>query len=204
MRIVMGLGNPLPEYAETRHNAGFRVVESLASRWGVSLRDLGRLRAGIGSVAGQPVLLVLPQTFMNRSGEAVDELPVPSWEPADLIVVHDDLDLPVGTIRVRHDGGAGGHRGVLSIMERCGCGFDRVRIGIGRPLGGEDPAAYVLQPPAAEERGPWEAALSRAADAVECLLAEGLQAAMNRFNTRSERAQQTLRSVAEPDEEERE
>lgn len=183
-RIVVGLGNPGRGYEHTRHNVGFMVVEQLAERWRVPLGpDWMGIRSGQGTVAGVPVLLVEPWRYMNRSGDALANLPL-AWQPQDMITVHDDIDLPVGQLRVRHNGGAAGHRGILSIAERFGLDFDRVRIGVGRPPVQMEPADYVLQALTTDERRQLGDAVARAADAVECLLREGLEPAMNRFNVR--------------------
>ena len=185
MRIVVGLGNPGTEYERTRHNVGFMVIENLANRWHVEVGPprLG-LRVGAGRFDGQPVLLVEPYRYMNLSGAALAELDLP-WTVEDLVVVHDDLDIPTDQLRVRHGGGAAGHRGLISLIESYGAEFDRVRVGVGRPEGGIDVAQYVLQEMSREEFDRLLVSAARATDAVECLLSEGLERAMNRFNTRS-------------------
>ena len=184
MWIVVGLGNPGAEYAHTRHNIGFMVVETLARRWGVALRGAkDALRTGRGHVAGRPVILVEPQTFMNRSGESLAHLPLDA--DAAVIVVHDDLDLPAGQLRVRPRGGSGGHRGVASIVECCGGEVARVRVGIGRPPEGCDAADYVLAPVVGADLAALQAGVERAGDAVECLVTDGVDAAMSRFNART-------------------
>lgn len=183
MWVIVGLGNPGVEYAQTRHNVGFMVVETVARRWGITLHGAGdALRVGTGRVASQPVMLVEPQTFMNDSGDALSQLPI---EPTDaLAVVYDDLDLPAGQLRVRPRGGSGGHRGVASILDHRGAEFARVRVGIGRPEPGLDAAAYVLAPLSAPDLSALLADAERAGDAVECLITDGVDAAMSRFNTR--------------------
>lgn len=186
MRLVVGLGNPGPEYAGTRHNLGFRVVEVLAARWSVALKEKKRLEAyvGQGEVAGEPVVLAQPLTYMNLSGQAVAKL-LRYWRlaPADMVVLHDDLDVPLGRLKVVERGGPGGHRGVLSIQEALGTGeFLRVKLGIGRPppfLSSED---YVLSPFSPEEAEAIPDLVARAALAVETLITEGLAAAQNRFH----------------------
>ena len=184
-RIVVGLGNPGPGYARARHNVGFLVVERLADRWRIALgAERNGLRVGCGCVAGVAVLLVEPYSYMNLSGQALAQLESP-WRIEDLIVIHDDIDLPVGRIRVRHDGGTGGHRGLVSLVEPWGPNFDRVRVGVGRPPPGTDPADYVLQRLTEPEFAELKEAVRRASDAVECLLAAGIHQAMNRFNVRS-------------------
>lgn len=186
MKAVVGLGNPGPSYARTRHNAGFWVVDRLAERHGLrfSEKDYRSLVAR-GRIGGEQVVLLKPQTFMNVSGEAVGRARRDlRLDLADIVVVYDELDLPLGKVRVRGEGGAGGHHGVESIVEAVGGkGFPRVRVGVGRPPGG-DPIDYLLEAPPSEEAAALREAAERAADAVEILLAEGVTAAMNRFNGR--------------------
>lgn len=185
MKVVLGLGNPGRKYARTRHNLGFVVVDQIASenRIAVQKKKHNSL-IGDWQTDEERILLVKPQTFMNRSGEAVRQLfryfPITI---KDVVVIHDDLDLPFGRIRIRLGGGAGGHRGVLSVLETLGEeGFFRVRAGIGRPPAGIDPTDYVLEPFAPEENSRLGQVVSRAADAVECLLEQGPQRAMETFN----------------------
>lgn len=184
--VVAGLGNPGPRYARTRHNAGFMLVERFARAWGIGLaRERFGARIGDGLVAGRRCLLVLPQTFMNLGGEPVrDVLAYASCGPERLVVVHDDLDLPPGRLRLRRGGGgSGGHRGVRSVASCLGTSdFARLRVGIGRPPERVPAEAFVLQefPPA--EREPLEAALARGCEALEVLVRDGIEAAMNRFN----------------------
>lgn len=185
MKVVVGLGNPGRKYARTRHNLGYLVVDRVASENQVAVTNkkydslIGEWQTG-----GEKVLLVKPQTYMNRSGAAVNQLfrylPIAA---RDLVVIHDDLDLPFGQIRIRPRGGAGGHRGVLSILESLGEeGFFRLRLGIGRPPPGVEPTDYVLEPFSAAERTQLEVVVARAADAVKSLLEEGSQRAMEKFN----------------------
>lgn len=185
MKLVLGLGNPGKEYQRTRHNIGFLVVDLVASERKVPIRRK-KYRSLIGElpVDGEKVLLVKPQTFMNRSGDAVQDLVCYlKVKVQDLVVIHDDLDLPFGRIRIRSRGSAGGHRGVLSILEALGEeGFFRVRVGIGRPPPGVDPTEYVLQSFSAAEAPMLGDVVARAAEAVQCLLEEGSQRAMERFN----------------------
>ena len=188
MRVIVGLGNPGRRYAATRHNVGVMVVAELARRWRLSLRPTpygSRLAQGL--IGDEPVLIVEPQMYMNLSGPALSQLE-PPVHAAELIVVHDDLDLDCGRLRIKRDGGSGGHRGIASIVECLGPNFVRVRVGVGRPAVGEDPAAYVLSPFADSEREPIGAAVERAADAVDCILRHGVEVAMNQFNTRSNSA----------------
>jgi peptidyl-tRNA hydrolase, PTH1 family len=186
VKLIVGLGNPGREYRWTRHNMGFLLIDELAGKNGISLSRRG-LKAvyGRGRIAGEEVILAKPQTFMNLSGEAVQRLLHFFKVPAeDLIVIQDDLDLPWGTVRIRLRGGSGGHRGIQSIREAIGRDeFTRVKIGIGRPATSHrDPADYVLDALEEAEREEVRGFLKRSADAVEILLAEGPQKAMNRFH----------------------
>ena len=184
MWIIVGLGNPGADYAATRHNAGFLVVDNLARRWHIALRRAGTaLRAGGGRVGDHAVTLAEPQTFMNCSGTALAQLPRGAEDT--LLVVYDDLDLPVGQVRIRRGGGSGGHRGIASIIEHVGTACARLRVGVGRPPAGLDPADYVLAPLSAAELDALRPGIERAVDAVECLVGDGLAAAMNRFNARA-------------------
>jgi PTH1 family peptidyl-tRNA hydrolase len=182
MVFVVGLGNPGRRYADTRHNVGFMVIERLAQRWHIPLGDdVGGVRIGGGRIKEQQATLVEPHRYMNLSGEAVAPLRA---DGDALIVVHDDVDLPCGQLRVKRGGGDGGHLGVASIALCCGAEFDRVRVGVGRPSDEHDTAAHVLAPFGSDEQEVIATAIERAADAVEALLSEGLEAAMNRFNQR--------------------
>ena len=186
MKLIVGLGNPGKQYAHTRHNVGFEVLDELARRAAVEFRKpwLAKAETAQTVLAGQPVLLAKPVTFMNLSGEAVAPLARKrGLEPADVVVVSDDIELPVGRLRIRAHGGSGGHNGLKSVIERLGSeDFVRVRLGIGRALGERDTTGHVLGRFSAEERRALEAVIATAADAVECLLADGAEAAMNRFN----------------------
>jgi len=182
--LVIGLGNPGGRYANTRHNVGFRCVDLLATRHGLRFdRRQADALVATGEMAGQPVVLAKPHTYMNLSGRAVRGLLAQfRLRPDSLIVVYDDLDLPLGRIRIRAVGSAGGHRGVQSIIDALGTNeFRRVRVGIGRPPAG-DSIAYVLQPFARDEEPIAELACAVAADAIACLLVEGVPATMNKFN----------------------
>lgn len=184
MRVVVGLGNPGPEYAETRHNVGFAVVRELACRWRFEWHDRGQVaRVARGQMGERIVTLIEPQLYMNRSGDAVARLDA-ELEVADLIVVHDELDLPPGRIRVKVGGGSAGHRGVESIVQHCGPDFVRIRVGIGKPPAGSDTVDYVLSQFDLGEQAAMTAALGSAADAVEYVLEHGGQEAMSRFNGR--------------------
>ncbi len=190
MKMIVGLGNPGPEYARNRHNAGFQVVEAFAERHGMRIdKAQKRARVALGDVAlpgghSERVLLARPLTFMNASGEAVGPLAAYyKIAPAAILVVADDLDLPAGRLRLRAGGGAGGQRGVLSIMHHLHSdAFPRLRIGIGRPPGKMDPADYVLQDFSAAEEAEMAIVRLRAVDAIEAWLTEGIEVAMNLFN----------------------
>jgi PTH1 family peptidyl-tRNA hydrolase len=188
--MIVGLGNPGPEYAQSRHNVGFQVVDLLAERHDLEFdRFQKRARLAIGRVrtpAGseQRVLVAKPMTYMNASGEAVAPLAAfYKIAPADVLVVFDDLDLPVGRIRLRPGGGSGGQKGMQSIIKHLGSeAFPRLRVGIGRPPGQMDPAAYVLRPFSTEQEVEMTFVRMTAADAIEAWLAFGIEAAMNQFN----------------------
>jgi PTH1 family peptidyl-tRNA hydrolase len=174
--VVVGLGNPGRSYERTRHNAGYLVADELAKRHDGSWRKRKKAEAAPVSVGLTDTTLLKPTTFMNNSGSAVSD-----YGPEDLIVVHDDLDLEAGTVRVKAGGGAGGHNGLRSIIGRLGNDFVRVRIGIGRPPPGVGVTDYVLS----LMDSPVRDAIPAAADAVEFVLEHGPEAAMNRFNVRA-------------------
>ena len=191
-RLIVGLGNPGREYAHSRHNVGFWCLNRLARRHGIAFSSRGRLAAaGEGRLAGQPVILAKPRTFVNLSGRAVSHLlQRHRLSPQQLLVVCDDLDLPLGHVRIRARGSHGGHRGIRSIVEAIGSqDFPRIRIGIGRPQVAGEPTwepevvvDYVLGPMTAEERRILDEAVATAGEAILCLLSEGVETAMNRFN----------------------
>ena len=186
--LVVGLGNPGPEYAETRHNVGVRVVGELAARIG---GRFGRHKANAdvleGRLAGRRVVLAKPRTYMNVSGGPVAGLVKYFSVPIeDLVVVHDDLDLGFGVVRLKRGGGEGGHNGLRSISSSLGTkDYLRVRFGIGRPPGRQDPADFVLKRFSAVEKKELDLAVDLAADAAEALLREGLEPAQNRFHALS-------------------
>ncbi len=185
MKIVAGLGNPGKQYERTRHNAGFLVIDELAGEHGIGMTQAKHDAViGRGAVGAESVLLVKPQTYMNLSGRSVAALLRNSNAGlTELVVVHDELDLPLGEVRVKIGGGHGGHNGLRSLIEDLGASdFIRVRVGIGRPPEGWDPADYVLSPFKSDERRPAAEAISRAAEAVAAIITEGPTAAMNRFN----------------------
>ena len=185
MKLVVGLGNPGKKYERTRHNLGFMIVDQTARRNQVTIKKkLCDALVGEWSNDGERVLLVKPQTYMNRIGESVKALLGHFRSaPESLIVIYDDLDLAFGRIRIRPTGGAGGHRGVLSIMESlAGAQFYRVRVGIGRPPAGMDPVDFVLENFTLQEIEQLEEVVSRSSEAVISLLREGGQRAMEQFN----------------------
>jgi peptidyl-tRNA hydrolase, PTH1 family len=169
------LGNPGRSYQRTRHNVGFLVADELARRHGGSWRKRKKAEAALITLGFQDVTLLKPTTFMNNSGPALA-----GHRAEDLIVIHDDLDLPEGDVRVKVGGGAGGHNGLRSVIGRCGPDFVRVRLGVGRPPPGRGVTDYVLGKMSSSVRD----AVPRAADAVEAAVEDGPEAAMNRFNAR--------------------
>jgi len=182
MKAIVGLGNPGTEYAGTRHNIGFDVVDEVARRWNVRLRPW-KSRADVAVVSGRGVVLVEPQTFMNASGDAVSRLAAfHKLAPADVLVVADEVQLPLGRVRLRRAGSAGGHNGLKSIIQHIGVEFPRLRIGVGRGDPAWDLADHVLSRFGRDEREAAADAVSRAADAVELFVEQGVEAAMNRFN----------------------
>ncbi len=183
-KLIVGLGNPGQNYAANRHNVGFQCLDTFARGHGIAFSQRLRLAlVGQGEVAGVSVTLAKPRTYMNLSGRAVTSLLNQlRLRPDDLIVIHDDLDLPLGQIRLRPRGGSGGHKGMQSIIQALGSQeFVRLRVGIDRPAG-DDVMDYVLGNFSADERPLVEAARQQVAEALLCLLAEGLERAMNRFN----------------------
>lgn len=191
--IVAGLGNPGEHYARHRHNVGFWVVNELARRAHVQPKAVGRtLAIAVGPCAGTPVAFVKPRTYVNESGVAIRQaLAFSGCDIQHTIVVYDDLDLAPGALRIRQGGGTGGHNGLKSIVGAAGGEFVRVRIGIGRPLRGgepswdpEDVASWVLSAPEGEARALLEERAREAADAVEAVITDGVEAAGSRFNRR--------------------
>ena len=187
LKLIVGLGNPGPEYAETRHNIGFMVVAKAAERAGISIkRKAHQGLLGVGRWADEEVSMLLPQTYMNRSGASVasacQSLGV---APGDLIVVHDEIDLPYLSLRIKTGGGHGGHNGLRSICGVLGeAEFIRLRMGVGRPPAGGDVSGYVLNRFAAAERVELEGYIDTAVDALHAIIASGPQAAMNLYNKR--------------------
>jgi PTH1 family peptidyl-tRNA hydrolase len=183
--LIVGLGNPGREYAETRHNVGFRVVEELARRHALSFGKTERkAQSASGNIRGQRVILSKPQTYMNLSGESVRAvLDFYKVEVARLLVVGDDLDLPLGTLRLRMSGSAGGQNGLKNIIQHLGTqDFNRLRFGIGRPPGKMQARDYVLAPFKGDDAILAAQVVDRAADAAETWLTEGIEKAMTKHN----------------------
>jgi len=182
--LIVGLGNPGPEYEDTRHNVGFMVVEGLAERLRLSLTRERRALAGWGSYKGRRVGLAKPQTYVNRSGDAVRPLMEHhDVVPSELLVVVDDLHLDTGRLRLRPGGSSGGHNGLAHITERLGTSaFPRLRIGIGDDYARGEQADYVLSPFTAQQQPLIEEALIDAANAVLTFVREDVETAMNRYN----------------------
>jgi PTH1 family peptidyl-tRNA hydrolase len=193
MKLIVGLGNPGFLYARNRHNIGFMCVSHLAKVYRIQFdRKQGHARTGIGNIGRNKVVVARPQTYMNASGESVKALLSRlNVDLSDLIVIHDDLDLPVGKIRLRLGGGPGGHKGIESIISHTGTpDFYRIRVGIGRPDENKTNApakeeaviSYVLSDFTPEENKTIAATLPVVSEAIACLLAEGITAAMNKYN----------------------
>ncbi|MCW2277023.1 aminoacyl-tRNA hydrolase [Heliophilum fasciatum] len=188
MKVIVGLGNPGRQYASTRHNIGFMVVDELADRWGCA-PFVSRFRGLVteARMEGQKVLLLKPETFMNLSGEAVGEaVRFFKVDPKDILVIHDDLDLPPGRLRGREKGRSGGHNGLKSLIAHLGGeNFPRLKMGIGRPVQGSS-AAFVLQNFAVDEAEVVETMIGQACQAAELWVRQGMLEVMNRFNREGE------------------
>lgn len=189
MFLVVGLGNPGEEYADTPHNAGFRVVDRLAEMHSIRVnRRDSKALAGVGEIAGKPVMLAKPQTFMNLSGESVARLcEKHGLIPGDLIVVWDELNLPWGGLKILKQGSAGGHNGAQSVIGGLGTReFTRVRLGVhpGHPL--SSGMEYLLAPVKRSRKKEWEELTGRGAEAVSTIIAEGAEMAMTKFNRRAQ------------------
>jgi len=189
--LIVGLGNPGPEYSHNRHNVGYWCINRLARLHGIQLKAKKLAALGEGWIAGSPVMLVKPRTYVNLSGQAVSAaLRHAKVAPDRLLVIYDELDLPAGRLRLKAKGGHGGHNGLRSIAGAIGStDFPRIRIGIGRPhVAGEptwdpkDVAPYVLGDPAGDDAKILQDAVALTAEAVETLIAEGVEAAMSRYN----------------------
>jgi len=182
--LIVGLGNPGTEYARTRHNAGFMLIDRLSEAYSIRMSRHGKGAWGAGRIAGAEVTLLKPLTYMNLSGQAVSELLGEYPElSGSLLLVYDDCDLPLGKVRIRKSGGSGGHRGLSSIINTLGTkDIPRVRLGIGRPEDG-DVVEYVLSQFAPDDLPQLEEMLGRAREAVESIIANGIEQAMNSFNS---------------------
>lgn len=182
-RLVVGLGNPGPQYALTRHNLGFLVVDILADRIGETFKVHKKSGADVatGRLAGRPVVLAKPRVYMNESGRQVGPLAkFYSAPPRDVIIVHDELDIEFGRIRLKHGGGVAGHNGLRSVASALSSNdFHRVRVGIGKPPGRQSGASFVLEPFSSRERPEIATICEQAADAVELLIEQGLEPAQN-------------------------
>jgi peptidyl-tRNA hydrolase, PTH1 family len=185
MHVVVGLGNPGARYGGTRHNIGFEVVEFIAHHHGVALKEKKfKAHFGRGHVGTEPVMLVCPQTFMNRSGDSIGPLVgFYKLKSDSVVVIHDDLDLPVGVVKVKSGGGHGGHNGLRDLVSKLGnANFQRVRVGIGRPQGPMATSDWVLSRWASSQKGLLQRIHERAAEATLALLEQGVTEAMNQFN----------------------
>lgn len=201
IRTIVGLGNPGAEYARTRHNAGFWLADLLAERHGGTFRPERKFGAEVAtaSIGGADILLLKPQTFMNRSGGAVQAATSYLKIPVDqVLVVHDDLDLPPGDARLKQGGGHGGHNGLRSMIAHLGPGFWRLRLGIGHPGNRAEVIDYVLERPSREDEAAIRAAVTDAADVIPILLGSGEQPAMHKLHSRGSPPEPD-RKAGEPD-----
>jgi len=181
----VGLGNPGGAYQQTRHNLGWRVLEYTARCWGISFAQQGQVLIGEGAIDGHAVLLALPLVWMNQTGEVVRSLlHERNCAPSDLVLVYDDLDLPLGALKIKTRGGAGGHNGLRSVLTCLETeDFCRVKGGIGRPPDHVDPAQYVLSSFSQDQRVQIEKMLPKAVEVLECVICYGAAMAMNRFHS---------------------
>jgi len=187
VKLIVGLGNPGAQYAATRHNIGFRVVHRIAQQHGVTLTTRrAEALVGQGVIEGSPMLLVLPQTFMNRSGLSVRQLcEALRIGVGELLVVCDDVHLSLGTVRMRENGSAGGHNGLQSVIDATGSDrFARLRIGVGEPPEGQPMKEYVLEPMSAAEHDMAAQSIEESAQACRTWVLEGAEAVMNRWNAK--------------------
>jgi len=186
LHLLVGLGNPGKVYAETRHNVGMWTIERAAARWSIRLSPRGTAQRGAGRLGRELVELAGLLDWMNVTGPPLKGLLREfGLTPSELIVIHDDLDLEPGRLRIKLSGGHGGHNGIKSIIEALGTSqFMRMKIGVGRPAPGQDSADYVLEAVTKEEMIVFQPCLERAVDALECLIHRGPEAAMNQFNVR--------------------
>lgn len=185
--VILALGNPGPQYADSRHNVGWWVANSMLKRHGARLTDAGICHQATIRIADQNVIVAMPKTYVNRTGAAARVLlQRHGIEPSRLLVICDDINLPVGLIRVRKKGGAGGHNGLASTISEIGTEeFPRIRIGVGRQSQGASQVDHVLGTPSGDELADLRLAVERAAEAATVAIEEGLDAAMNRYNGRA-------------------
>ena len=187
LKLIVGLGNPGPEHADTRHNAGFWCIERLAARLGGSLRPHARYHGEVGRVTleGRELWLLKPMIYMNRSGMAARALlDYLRMEVGETLVAHDELDLGVGVVRLKQGGGSGGHNGLKDLITQIGDGFWRLRLGIGRPSSSEEVIDYVLKRAPAAEQALLDGAVTAASDAIPQLVSEGAEKVMNSLHRR--------------------
>jgi peptidyl-tRNA hydrolase, PTH1 family len=185
MHLIIGLGNPGKEYENTRHNMGYKAIDELSKDLNIGFsKDIHKAQVGVGEWSGNKLILAKPQTFMNLSGESVGELARWHKIPAsNIIIIYDDMDIPLGEVRIRASGADGGHNGMKSIISHLGTkDFPRIRIGIGRPDAGKDPSEYVLSRFTKQEAGIGEMSAMSAKDAAKMIITDGIDAAMNRYN----------------------
>ena len=205
IRLVVGLGNPGKEYERTRHNAGFWLVERFASSKGIALRKDGKFKALVGQIQGTSpagaAWLLLPQSFMNASGQPVQMLAgFFRIKPEEILVIHDELDFPPGVAKMKQGGGIAGHNGLKDISQRLGSHeYWRLRIGVGKPPAGEEGADYVLQRPPAEERSAIDGVIERAMEVLPLCLAGDMQTAMQKLHTEEKAPIKKEEPVKEPE-----
>ena len=183
--LIVGLGNPGREFKESRHNIGFMIVDRLAEMLDIRLKKVqSKAIVSTMKIDGKPIILIKPQTFMNLSGNAVASLAkYYKVSVENILVIHDDIDLPLGTIRIRKDGGSAGQKGVASIIERLGTeSFPRMRLGVGRPAGKKQAATYVLEKFLPQEKDILEITMKKGVDAIKLFIEKGIEAAMTDFN----------------------
>ena len=199
IRLIVGLGNPGKEYERTRHNAGFWLVERFAQSKGVVLRKDPKFKALVGRLEGNAWLL-LPQSFMNASGQPVQMLcGFFKIKPEEVLVVHDELDFPPGTVRLKQGGGIAGHNGLKDISQRLATHeYWRLRLGVGKPPAGTEGADYVLQKPPAEERAEIDAAIDKSLAVLPQILSGDVQAAMNKLHTEEPKRAEPPKKIEEP------
>lgn len=183
-KLIIGLGNPGRQYAKNRHNIGFMVIDRLAQKYEIGIsRKKHNAYLGTGRIGDRLVVLAKPQTYVNRSGDSAVRLSnFYDIQPADILVIYDEIDLPIGTLRIRERGGSGGHNGMKSVISRIGQDFPRMRLGVDRPPGRMDPSTYVLRDFEADEWLIVDEMISEALAAIEMIFSDGLDLAMTHFN----------------------